>query len=172
MTDNAVRGVEWRQRNAHESQCPRLQFWDAGEFEAPCCCEAIVNDNAAEGPTQKEEEDIQIALGVTCGQWGNETAMYFRALRTLQRAFRRERKERERLCGEYAEQLKGFWAGICGECAAQKKLAEAAEADAARYFHCYDMKKDELTNMMGQRDALVERLRDIEEKSKSKETSC
>ena len=22
----------------HEPGCPRLQFWDAGEFEAPCWC--------------------------------------------------------------------------------------------------------------------------------------
>jgi len=24
----------------HEPNCPRLQFWDGGEWEAPCLCES------------------------------------------------------------------------------------------------------------------------------------
>jgi hypothetical protein len=26
-------------KEPHEPGCPRCQFWDAGDWEAPCCCE-------------------------------------------------------------------------------------------------------------------------------------
>lgn len=25
----------------HHPKCPRVQFWDAGEYEAPCLCRAL-----------------------------------------------------------------------------------------------------------------------------------
>jgi hypothetical protein len=28
----------------HDRNCPRLQFWDAGEFQAPCTCEPTFDE--------------------------------------------------------------------------------------------------------------------------------
>lgn len=48
--------------------------------------------------------------------------------------FRAEQAETkvQKLTTDYAKQLEGFWAGICGGCATQKARAEQAEARAAR----------------------------------------
>lgn len=38
--------LQYRQNEAgyHHPNCPRFQFWDAGEFEAPCACEFMENE--------------------------------------------------------------------------------------------------------------------------------
>lgn len=39
----------------HEPSCPRFQFWDAGEWEAPCWCEPVEKEYEAEDDPKWEE---------------------------------------------------------------------------------------------------------------------
>ena len=63
------------------------------------------------------------------------------------------------LTTNYAEQLKGFWAGICGECGKQKDIAEKAEAalaEAKRNHEAqvYSLNK-QIHRIINERDAVI-----------------
>lgn len=52
----------------HKPGCPRLQFWDAGEWEAPCTCDDDEPERSDDMSATKDE--MLLALADTCAGRG------------------------------------------------------------------------------------------------------
>ena len=44
--DAELRESYYNEMRYHYNDCPRSQFWDAGEYDAPCYCESIETEEA------------------------------------------------------------------------------------------------------------------------------